>query len=119
MATSNKGFNHDAFYEAVNLTRETREMSWKDVATATAVGTSTLARMSQGKRPDADSLASLSAWSGLNPANFVASAEKADRPESIALISSYLRSDPKLTAEGASSLEEILKTAYKHFAKSE
>lgn len=106
-----------AFYEAINTTREARKLNWKQVSSATSVGASTLTRMAQGKRPDADSLASLAAWSGLNPADFVALNDRASRPEPLAMISSYLRSDPNLTDEGAIALEAMLKAAYKQFSK--
>lgn len=117
MGSENKGFNCMAFYEGINTTREARKLNWKQVSTATSVGASTLTRMAQGKRPDADSLASLAAWSGLNPADFVEINDKASRPEPLAMISAYLKSDPNLTAEGAIALEVMLKAAYKQFAK--
>jgi hypothetical protein len=41
------------------------------VAREVGIGKSTLARMSQNKRPDADGLAALSYWAQLNPADFV------------------------------------------------
>jgi hypothetical protein len=41
------------------------------VAREIGIGKSTLARMSQNKRPDADGLAALSFWAELNPADFV------------------------------------------------
>lgn len=116
MNAENKGFNCMAFYEALNITREARNLNWKQVSALTSVGASTLTRMAQGKRPDADSLASLAAWAGINPANFVEMSDKAPRPEPLAMISSYLRSDPNLTSAGAVALEEILKAAYKQFS---
>ena len=107
-----------AFFNALDTTREVREMNWKQVSVATHVGTSTLTRMAQGKRPDADSLASLSAWSGLNPADFVVREGDVNpaRAEPLAMISTYLRSDPNLTKEGAIALDEMLKAAYKTFS---
>ena len=106
-----------AFYDALDSTREARKLNWKQVATATSVGASTLTRMAQGRRPDADSLASLAAWSGLNPANFVEMSDKASHAEPLAMISTYLKSDPNLSAEGAIALEAMLKAAYKQFSK--
>jgi transcriptional regulator with XRE-family HTH domain len=116
LSTENKRFNCMEFYEALNTTREARNLNWKHVSGATSVGASTLTRMAQGKRPDADSLASLAAWSGLNPANFVDMSNKASQPEPLAMISTYLRSDPNLSDAGAIALEEMLKAAYKQFS---
>jgi transcriptional regulator with XRE-family HTH domain len=64
-------FDFQRFYQAVNAKREERAASWRQVAREIGIGKSTLARMSQNKRPDADGLAALSFWAELNPADFV------------------------------------------------
>jgi transcriptional regulator with XRE-family HTH domain len=64
-------FNFEKFYQAVNAKREERAASWRQVAREIGIGKSTLARMAQNKRPDADGLAALSFWADLNPADFV------------------------------------------------
>jgi transcriptional regulator with XRE-family HTH domain len=64
-------FNFEKFYQAVNAKRTARSASWRQVAREVGIGKSTLARMAQNKRPDADGLAALSFWAGLNPADFV------------------------------------------------
>ena len=64
-------FDFQKFYEAVNAKRTERAASWRQVAREIGIGKSTLARMAQNKRPDADGLAALSFWAQLNPADFV------------------------------------------------
>lgn len=64
-------FNFEKFYQAVNAKRTARAASWRQVAREVGIGKSTLARMAQNKRPDADGLAALSYWAELNPADFV------------------------------------------------
>jgi transcriptional regulator with XRE-family HTH domain len=64
-------FQFEKFYQAVNAKREARAASWRQVAREIGIGKSTLARMAQNKRPDADGLAALSYWAELNPADFV------------------------------------------------
>jgi transcriptional regulator with XRE-family HTH domain len=64
-------FDFEKFYQAVNATRTARAASWRQVAREIGVGKSTLARMAQNRRPDADGLAALSYWAGINPADFV------------------------------------------------
>ena len=64
-------FEFEKFYAAVNAKRTARSASWRQVAREIGVGKSTLARMAQNKRPDADGLAALCYWAGLNPADFV------------------------------------------------
>ena len=64
-------FDFQMFYEAVNAKRTERAASWRQVAREIGIGKSTLARMAQNKRPDADGLAALSWWAEINPADFV------------------------------------------------
>ena len=64
-------FEFEKFYQAVNAKREERAASWRQVAREIGIGKSTLARMSQNKRPDADGLAALAFWAQVNPADFV------------------------------------------------
>jgi transcriptional regulator with XRE-family HTH domain len=64
-------FDFEKFYQAVNAKRAARAASWRQVAREIGIGKSTLARMAQNKRPDADGLAALSFWAELNPADFV------------------------------------------------
>jgi transcriptional regulator with XRE-family HTH domain len=64
-------FEFEKFYQAVNEKRAARAASWRQVAREIGIGKSTLARMAQNKRPDADGLAALSFWAELNPADFV------------------------------------------------
>ena len=57
-------FEFEKFYQAVNAKRTARAASWRQVAREIGIGKSTLARMAQNKRPDADGLAALSFWAG-------------------------------------------------------
>lgn len=114
-----KGFDGDAFYRALKATVETRKRSWKHVALETGVSPSTLARMAQGRRPDAASLAALSAWAGLNPSDFVSATYREPMREAMTQISSLLRSDPSLDAKSAEALDAIVRAAYERFRKSE
>jgi transcriptional regulator with XRE-family HTH domain len=117
--TEDKGFDGDAIYRALELTVEARSQTWKQVALETGVSASTLTRMAQGRRPDAASLAALSAWAGLNPSDFVQAPYKTAQPEAIAQISTLLRSDPNLDSQAAEALEAIVKAAYERFRKIE
>ena len=118
MKNESKGFNGDAFYKALESTVEARSMTWKQVAAETGVSASTLARMAQGRRPDAASLAALSAWAELNPSDFVRAAYKTRKSNAIGQISALLRNDPNLDAESAEAVEAIVKAAYERLKKS-
>jgi len=105
-------FDFESFYKALDATRESRNLKWKQVGEAASVGASTLARMSQNHRPDADGLASLAAWSGLNPGDFVLYAARTSTPDPLAQISQALRNDPNLERPDAEALEDIVRAAY-------
>lgn len=108
-----KGFDAESFYKALNTTVSTRRVNWKQVSAETGVSASTLSRMSSGRQPDAASLAALSAWSGLNPSDFV---QGMRRPvEAMAMVGKLLREDPNLDSQGADALEAIIMAAYERF----
>jgi transcriptional regulator with XRE-family HTH domain len=117
MAGDDKGFDGDSFYRALANTVVSRSKTWKQVALETGVSASTLARMAQGRRPDAASLAALSAWAGLNPSDFVHLFNETPRQEALAQISTLLRADPNLNPQAAETLEAILRTAYEQLRK--
>lgn len=104
-------FDADGFYGALDAVRVARKLKWKDVASQTGVSASTLTRMAQGRRPDVDSLAALTKWSGLSADRFIRPAESVSEVP-LGMISTYLRSDPNLSPEAATAIEEVIKAAY-------
>ena len=106
-------FYGDAFFAALDGERQARRCTWKRVAQESGISASTLTRISQGKRPDVDSLAALSAWSGLEVDRFVKGGPSKAEPEPLAVISSCLRSDPRLNEDAATALDQIVKAAYR------
>jgi len=112
---SNFRFDAEGFYSALDSVRQARRLTWKQIASQAGVAASTLTRMGQGKRPDVDGLAALASWSGLDVSKFY-------RPQSgepafvepLAEITALLRADRNLTGEGATALENMLKSAYEH-----
>src|SRR5690606_5971421 len=64
-------FDAAGFYSGLERAVRLRKVTWKDVSNETGVSQTTLTRMGQGRRPDAASLAALSAWAGINPADYV------------------------------------------------
>lgn len=117
MPDENKGFDGDAFYRSLELTVSVRGVTWKQVAAETGVSASTLTRMAQGRKPDAASLAALSAWAGINPSDYVEATYKPTRAESITQISALLRSDPNLDSQSAEAVEAIVRAAYERMRK--
>lgn len=64
-------FDLNAFFAALDAERQARRFTWKKVAEEAEMSASTLTRISQGKRPDVDTLAALCTWSGLSADNFM------------------------------------------------
>ena len=110
--TEKNRFDAEAFSSALNAERGARDLTWKQVATQSGVSASTLTRMAQGRRPDVNSLAALTAWSGLDAGDFTRGDQNKEKPEPLAMISTYLRSDPHLSAEAAAALEQLIKVTY-------
>ncbi|HLZ97565.1 MAG TPA: helix-turn-helix transcriptional regulator [Steroidobacteraceae bacterium] len=111
-------FDAVMFYEAIERTRQARKLTWRQVATGAGVSASTLTRIAQGKRPDVDSLAALAAWARLDSGVFMRpAAEQPGRSEPLAMISTYLRSDPNLSDEAATALDELIKATYERLRK--
>lgn len=116
MADSEAGLDIEKLYEALDGARRAQGITWKGLAEAAHVHASTLSRMASGKRPDADSLALLSAWSGLNPAEFVHGAPvRTANP--LAQLSAFVRSDPNLSPEAATVMDELIKSTYVRLAR--
>lgn len=105
-------FDGMAFYTAIASTVLSKGITWKQVSEETGVSATTLTRMAQGRKPDAASLASLSAWAGLNPADYVDMRGRPANPEPLARISALLRSDPRLKPDAAIALDAMLQSAY-------
>lgn len=105
-------FDTEGFYAALDGARLDRGLNWKQVAAESGVSASTLTRMAQGKRPDVDGLAALAAWSGLDADDFVRSDAERPEPETLAMISTYLRADPHLNAKTATALDDLVKATY-------
>jgi transcriptional regulator with XRE-family HTH domain len=106
-------FDAETFYAALDSHRQSRRITWKQVAEESGVSASTLTRMAQGRRPDVDSMAALAAWSGLSVDTFVYHEEEEKRQaDSLSAITAYLRADPNLSRQSAEAIEAVLKAAY-------
>lgn len=117
MLQPDKGFDADAFYRALAATVTAKGITWKKVAQDTGVSATTLTRMAQGRRPDSSSLAILASWAGLDVASFVSMEGAPEKPESLAMATHYLRSDPHLNQAAKDALEAMLTAAYVQFRK--
>ena len=107
-------FEVAALHATMKSERRTRRLTWKDVAAQSGVSASTLTRLSQGRQPDVNSLAALTAWLGISADHFMR-AESVDQFGSaspLAQISSIIHRDPHLNPEGAVALDELVRATY-------
>ncbi|WP_249012217.1 helix-turn-helix domain-containing protein [Conexibacter sp. DBS9H8] len=105
-------FDNDAFFAALDAERVSRGMHWKAVAGEARVSASTLTRIGQGRRPDVESFAALTSWAGLDPERFFRSPSEPSQPSALSGISILLRSDPQLSTDAATAIEELVKATY-------
>ena len=107
-------FDVAALHAAMDSQRRSRRLTWKDVATESGVSASTLTRLSQGRQPDVNSLASLTAWLGMSADHFMRSDPVArfGAPSPLAQITSIIHRDPHLNPEGVAALDEMIKATY-------
>jgi transcriptional regulator with XRE-family HTH domain len=106
-------FDVGALHSALDSQRIARDLTWKDVSSESGVSASTLTRLSQGKRPDVDSLTALTHWLGLSADRFMGVRQMALGGVSpLAQISTILRDDPNLNKDAATALDEMIKSTY-------
>jgi transcriptional regulator with XRE-family HTH domain len=65
-----------ALHSALDFVRAHRRITWRTVAAETGTSASTLTRLGQGQRPDADALCALIDWLGLPLARFTVDARE-------------------------------------------
>jgi transcriptional regulator with XRE-family HTH domain len=108
-------FDVSALHGALDAERIARGMTWKDVSAQSGVSASTLTRLSQGRRPDVDSLSNLVGWLGISADRFMSSRPRAafGSASPLAQISTIIRDDPNLNPDAAIALEELIKSTYK------
>ncbi|MCY4460732.1 MAG: helix-turn-helix domain-containing protein [Albidovulum sp.] len=105
-------FRLGAFRAALDSVRLARGLTWKSVADQSGVSASTLTRLSQGKRPDVDSLSALIQWSGLTADDFMPPDRSTEPPEPLAEITSVVYSDKSLSTGDRDAMIDIIRATY-------
>jgi transcriptional regulator with XRE-family HTH domain len=107
MATTK--INVAALYGALNAARESRDLSWRQVAKEIGVSPSLLSRMANGYRPDADGFATLVKWLGMSAEHFMMSeGDEVTEPEWTAQLAPLLRANKDLDADDVKYIEEVI-----------
>jgi transcriptional regulator with XRE-family HTH domain len=110
-ATEAARLDTTALYAALDAQRESRGMSWREVAREIGVSVATLKRTAEGGRMEADGVMFMLQWLGL-PAECFLRGRAGSPPDLIAQVSTLLRARPDLSPEDATALEEIVRDAY-------
>ena len=98
-------------FGALDAARTAKGLQWKEVAEETGVSASTLTRMAQGKRPDVDGFAALTAWLGHDPRQFFEG--HANDPDPVgAFVAALFRENPQLSTEEREALKSLAASAY-------
>ena len=105
-------FQLGAFHAALDSVRVARGLTWKNVADQSGVSASTLTRLSQGKRPDVDSLSALIRWSGLTADDYMPPAPSTVPSEPLAEITSVVYGDRSLSTGDRDAMIDIIRATY-------
>jgi transcriptional regulator with XRE-family HTH domain len=107
----------EVLYAALDRKRQMVWWSWRELARGLGIRPSTLTRMAQG-RPDVDTLATLLRWLGMPADAFMRTAlKKRAEPDTVAVISSYLRADSWLAAEDAEAIGDFVEAAFRRLSR--
>lgn len=105
-----------ALYAALDAKRRTGDLTWRALARELDLSPSTMTRLSNGHRPDADGFAAMVAWLG-QPADAFIEVGETDsaegQPDMMAELGALLRSRKDLTDDDARKLEDIFRAAYR------
>lgn len=74
---------------------------------------STLTRMAQGKRPDIDGFAALTAWLGHDPRDFFRGAVEGDPDPVSTFVMALYKANPGLTPDELQALRALATSAYR------
>ncbi|HUX05627.1 MAG TPA: helix-turn-helix transcriptional regulator [Acidimicrobiales bacterium] len=104
--------NVDALYAALDLKRERRQISWRELAKEAHVSPSTLSRIRNGDaRPSVEAYASLTEWLGMSPDSFINSDATAEAPDLSAQLAPLLRARKDLSPSEIRYLEDVFNAA--------
>jgi transcriptional regulator with XRE-family HTH domain len=112
------GLDASSLFNALDAARNARGLQWKHVAEQTGVSASTLTRIAQGKRPDVDGFAAITAWLGNDPrafftpnSNNVTGVESGDAVS--LFVSALFRANPNLTNDEREALKSLATSAFR------
>jgi transcriptional regulator with XRE-family HTH domain len=100
---------------ALDGERQTKGLSWRQLAKEAGVSPSTLTRMQQGKSPDVNTFSALTRWLNIPAERFYAEGphHSARHDDPMAVVSTLLRGNKKMNAKAVAALQELVTAAFK------
>jgi transcriptional regulator with XRE-family HTH domain len=105
-----------ALYGALDGARRSKSLSWRQLAAEVGCSPSTMTRLANGHKPDADALIALTKWLNMPAEQFTTDDSRDDRsgdeqPELLAEISALLRARPDLGDDEKAHLQSVFEAA--------
>ncbi len=109
-----------ALHAALDAARESRDLSWRQVAREIEVSPSTMSRLANGLKPDVNAFAAMVRWLNLPAERFMVDSNEGnrtphDQPDLVAELAPLLRARKDLTKEDVEHLEQIIGSAVRRF----
>lgn len=110
--------NVPALYAALDAVRESRRMSWRQLAREVEVSPSTFSRLANRQKPDVDAFLALVRWLNVPAERFMTDGDDQDReePPLMAELAPLLRARRDLNSQDRKYLEELIGAAVRRFA---
>jgi transcriptional regulator with XRE-family HTH domain len=110
--------NVPALYAALDAVRESRSISWRQLAREVQVSPSTFSRMANRQKPDVDAFLALVRWLKVPAERFMTDADDQDHeePPLMAELAPLLRARRDLNSGDKKYLEELISAAMRRFA---
>lgn len=105
-------------YAALDAARESRDLSWRQLAREIEVSPSTLSRLGNGLNPDVNAFAAMIRWLRQPAETFMVDQDRNDQerqPELVAELAPLLRARKDLRKEDVEHLEQLIKSAMRRF----
>jgi transcriptional regulator with XRE-family HTH domain len=106
-----------ALHAALDASRESKGLSWRQLAKEVGVSASTISRMANGLKPDVTAFAAMTTWLRMPAESFYANPPRSEgeEPELVAALVPHLRARRDLTEQNVAYLEEVLAAAARLF----
>lgn len=107
-----------SLHSALDKARESRGLSWRQLAKEIGISASTISRMANDLKPDVTAFATMTTWLKMPAESFfvgVTADAGAEEPDLIAQLVPLLRARKDLTSKDVEYLEEVIGAAAKRF----